>query len=118
MRSRKVGRREAIATMSAASAAMGLGCGDSPTSPTDTAGSGTTTGTNTACAAVGYSDLRRHNNPAMPSAVRPTAPCVSLRPLDDAGAGGLIRCLYASASGEESGRGRRRLSGAGTQRVM
>ena len=50
MRSRKVGRREAIATMSAASAAMALGCGDSPTSPTDTAGSGTTTGTNTACA--------------------------------------------------------------------
>ena len=50
MRSRKVGRREAIAAMNAASAAMAFGCGDSPTSPTDTVSSGTTTGTNAACA--------------------------------------------------------------------
>jgi protocatechuate 3,4-dioxygenase beta subunit len=52
MKSRKIGRREAIAVMGAASAAVALGCGDSPASPTTTTTTTTTptTGTNAACA--------------------------------------------------------------------
>jgi protocatechuate 3,4-dioxygenase beta subunit len=52
MKSRKMGRREALAAMGAASAAIALGCGDSPASPSATTspGSTTTTSTNTACA--------------------------------------------------------------------
>jgi protocatechuate 3,4-dioxygenase beta subunit len=51
MKSRKIGRREAMAVMGAASAAVALGCGDSPASPTTTTTTTTpTTGTNTACA--------------------------------------------------------------------
>jgi len=52
MKSRKMGRREALAAMGAASAAIALGCGDSPTSPSTTTSSGstTTTSTNAACA--------------------------------------------------------------------
>jgi protocatechuate 3,4-dioxygenase beta subunit len=53
MNNRKMGRREAIAVMGAASAAFALGCGDSPTSPTattTTTTTTTTTGTNAACA--------------------------------------------------------------------
>ena len=48
----KIPRREAIAMLGAASAALAFGCGDSPTSPTDTTTGGTTTGgtTNAACA--------------------------------------------------------------------
>jgi len=47
-----MGRREALAAMGAASAAIALGCGDSPTSPSATTSSGstTTTSTNAACA--------------------------------------------------------------------
>lgn len=54
MKSRKVGRREAMAVMGAASAAVALGCGDSPASPSSTTTSTTTptTGTNAACAAT------------------------------------------------------------------
>jgi len=52
MKSRKMGRREALAAMGAASAAIALGCGDSPASPSATTSSGstTTTSTNAACA--------------------------------------------------------------------
>jgi protocatechuate 3,4-dioxygenase beta subunit len=52
MNSKKIGRREAIAVMGAASAAIALGCGDSPTSPSATAASSSTTtaSTNAACA--------------------------------------------------------------------
>jgi protocatechuate 3,4-dioxygenase beta subunit len=52
MKSRKMGRREALAAMGAASAAIALGCGDSPTSPSTTTSSSstTTTSTNAACA--------------------------------------------------------------------
>ena len=51
MKGRKIGRREAIAVMGAASAAVALGCGDSPASPTTTTTTTTpTTGTNAACA--------------------------------------------------------------------
>ena len=47
----KVPRREAIAMLGAASAALAFGCGDSPTSATGTTTGGTTTGgTTTACA--------------------------------------------------------------------
>jgi protocatechuate 3,4-dioxygenase beta subunit len=49
MSSKKIGRREAIAIMGAASAAAALGCGDSPTSPTNTSTSSSTTSTNAAC---------------------------------------------------------------------
>ena len=47
-----MGRREALAAMGAASAAIALGCGDSPASPSATTSSGstTTTSTNAACA--------------------------------------------------------------------
>src|SRR5215203_4204987 len=52
MKSRKMGRREALAAMGAASAAIALGYGDSPTSPSTTTSSGSTTtsSTNAACA--------------------------------------------------------------------
>jgi protocatechuate 3,4-dioxygenase beta subunit len=52
MSSKKIGRREAMAVMGAASAAIAFGCGDSPTSPTTTTSSNstTTTSTNAACA--------------------------------------------------------------------
>jgi len=52
MKSRKIGRREAMAVMGAASAAIALGCGDSPASPSSTTTTTTTptTGTNAACA--------------------------------------------------------------------
>ena len=52
MSSKKIGRREAMAVMGAASAAIALGCGDSPTSPSTTTSSSstTTTSTNAACA--------------------------------------------------------------------
>jgi protocatechuate 3,4-dioxygenase beta subunit len=51
MKSKKIGRREAMAVMGAASAAIALGCGDSPASPTTTTTTTTpTTGTNAACA--------------------------------------------------------------------
>ena len=52
MNSRKIGRREAIAAMGAASAAIALGCGDSPVSPSTTGSSSSTstTSTNAACA--------------------------------------------------------------------
>jgi protocatechuate 3,4-dioxygenase beta subunit len=52
MKSKRIGRREAIGVMGAAAgAALAFGCGDSPTSPTTTtATTGTTTGTNSACA--------------------------------------------------------------------
>jgi protocatechuate 3,4-dioxygenase beta subunit len=61
---KKIGRREALALLSATSAALTLGCGATPTSPTETAATtgttgtastpGTTTGgaTNAACAAT------------------------------------------------------------------
>ena len=47
-----MGRREALAAMGAAGAAIALGCGDSPTSPSATTSSGSTTtsSTNAACA--------------------------------------------------------------------
>ena len=52
MKNRKMGRREALAAMGAASAAIALGCGDSPASPSATTSSGSTptTSTNAACA--------------------------------------------------------------------
>jgi protocatechuate 3,4-dioxygenase beta subunit len=52
MKSKKIGRREAMAVMGAASAAIALGCGDSPASPSTTTTTTTTptTGTNAACA--------------------------------------------------------------------
>ena len=50
MSNRKVGRREAIAVMSAASAAVALGCGDSPSSPSATPTTTTGGTTNAACA--------------------------------------------------------------------
>ena len=52
MKSGKIGRREAIAVMGAASAAVALGCSDSPASPSTTTTTTTTptTGTNSACA--------------------------------------------------------------------
>jgi len=52
MKSKKIGRREAMAVMGAASAAIALGCGDSPASPSATTTTTTTptTGTNAACA--------------------------------------------------------------------
>jgi protocatechuate 3,4-dioxygenase beta subunit len=52
MKSRKIGRREAIAVMGAASAAVALGCSDSPSNPSTTTTTTTTptTGTNSACA--------------------------------------------------------------------
>ena len=52
MKSRKMGRREALAAMGAASAAIALGCGDSPASPSAATSSGSTptTSTNAACA--------------------------------------------------------------------
>jgi protocatechuate 3,4-dioxygenase beta subunit len=53
MMSRKIGRREAIGTMSAAGAALAFGCGESPTSPSTTPTTTTTTTTppaNAACA--------------------------------------------------------------------
>jgi len=52
MKSKKIGRREAMAVMGAASAAIALGCGDSPASPSSTTTTTTTptTGTNAACA--------------------------------------------------------------------
>jgi protocatechuate 3,4-dioxygenase beta subunit len=49
MNSKKIGRREAMAIMGAASAAVALGCGDSPTSPSSTSTSSSTTSTNAAC---------------------------------------------------------------------
>jgi len=47
-----IGRREALAAIGAAGAAVAFGCGSSPTSPSTTTGSSTTTGgsTNAACA--------------------------------------------------------------------
>jgi protocatechuate 3,4-dioxygenase beta subunit len=53
MNSRKIGRREAMAVIGAAGAAIALGCGDSPASPSSTTTTSTTsptTGTNAACA--------------------------------------------------------------------
>jgi protocatechuate 3,4-dioxygenase beta subunit len=53
MHSKKIGRREAMAVMGAASAAIALGCGDSPASPSSSTTTSTTTpttGTNAACA--------------------------------------------------------------------
>jgi len=50
MSARKMGRREAIGVMGAASAALAFGCGDSPTSPSTTSTGTTTTSTNAACA--------------------------------------------------------------------
>lgn len=47
---KKIGRREAIGVMSAASAALAFGCGDSPTGPSGTSTTPATTGTNAACA--------------------------------------------------------------------
>jgi hypothetical protein len=38
MKGKKIGRREAMAVMGAASAAIALGCGDSPASPSTTTG--------------------------------------------------------------------------------
>ena len=49
MSSKKIGRREALAIMGAASAAAAFGCGDSPTSPTSTSTASSTTSTNAAC---------------------------------------------------------------------
>jgi len=49
MNSKKIGRREAMAVMGAAGAAIAFGCGDSPTEPSSTSGSSTTTRTNAAC---------------------------------------------------------------------
>lgn len=53
MKTRKIRRREAMAVMGAAGAALAFGCGDSPTAPeaaTTQTTTTTTTGTNTACA--------------------------------------------------------------------
>jgi protocatechuate 3,4-dioxygenase beta subunit len=51
MSGKKIGRREAIGLMGAASAAVALGCSNSPASPTSTATTTTTTtGSNAACA--------------------------------------------------------------------
>ena len=47
--SKKIGRREAMALMGAAGAAVAFGCGDSPTSPTTSSVSSSTTSTNAAC---------------------------------------------------------------------
>jgi protocatechuate 3,4-dioxygenase beta subunit len=49
MSSRKIGRREALANMGAASAAAAFGCGDSPTSPTSLSTPSSTRSTNAAC---------------------------------------------------------------------
>ncbi len=49
MSSKRIGRREALAIMGAASAAAAFGCGDSPTSPTSTSTASSTTSTNAAC---------------------------------------------------------------------
>jgi hypothetical protein len=64
--------------------------------------------------------LLRKNQPTRPSAVNPTTPCLSRRrPLVDGGAGAFaIRPRYSSASGEVTGRGTRRRSGAGIHRLM
>ena len=51
MKTRQVGRREAMAVMGAAGAAVALGCGDSPASPSSTTTTTTpATSTNAACA--------------------------------------------------------------------
>jgi protocatechuate 3,4-dioxygenase beta subunit len=50
MKTRHIGRREALGAIGAAGAAIAFGCGSSPTSPTDSATPTTTTGTNSACA--------------------------------------------------------------------
>ena len=50
MRGKKIGRREAIGVMGAASAALAFGCGDSPTTPSTTSPTTPTTGTNSTCA--------------------------------------------------------------------
>jgi protocatechuate 3,4-dioxygenase beta subunit len=51
MRNRKIGRREALGVMGAASAALAFGCSSSPTSPSSTGSStSSTTSTNAACA--------------------------------------------------------------------
>lgn len=53
MSGKRIGRREAIGLMGAASAAVALGCSDSPASPTPTSAATTatpTTGSNSACA--------------------------------------------------------------------
>ena len=51
MSPRKIGRREAIGTMTAAGAAVAIGCSDSPTSPSETSSnSSNVTSTNASCA--------------------------------------------------------------------
>jgi protocatechuate 3,4-dioxygenase beta subunit len=49
---KRIGRREAIAVMGAAGAAVAFGCGDSPTSPSTTTTTPTTSGTTNAACAV------------------------------------------------------------------
>jgi protocatechuate 3,4-dioxygenase beta subunit len=51
MKAQKIGRREALAALGAAGAAIALGCGDSPTSPSPTASTTISgAGSNAACA--------------------------------------------------------------------
>jgi hypothetical protein len=56
MSGKKIGRRDAIGLMGAASAAVALGCSESPVSPTTT--TTTTTGSNNAACAVTPTDSR------------------------------------------------------------